>query len=90
MQICMLELTFIHNLHTFKILFYYYFCYFLNSLCREKGIRTPGGLTLNGFQDRRNRPLCHLSNYEHKGNALFLTCKLRLTFFHIFFFSYQK
>ena len=29
--------------------------------CGERGIRTPGGLTLNGFQDRRNRPLCHLS-----------------------------
>jgi hypothetical protein len=28
----------------------------------ERGIRTPGGLTLNGFQDRRNRPLCHLSD----------------------------
>lgn len=27
----------------------------------ERGIRTPGGITLNGFQDRRNRPLCHLS-----------------------------
>ncbi len=27
----------------------------------ERGIRTPGGLHLNGFQDRRNRPLCHLS-----------------------------
>ena len=30
-------------------------------LCGERGIRTPGGLTLNGFQDRRIRPLCHLS-----------------------------
>ncbi len=30
-------------------------------VCGEGGIRTPGGLTLNGFQDRRNRPLCHLS-----------------------------
>ena len=30
-------------------------------ICGERGIRTPGGLTLNGFQDRRNRPLCHLS-----------------------------
>jgi hypothetical protein len=30
----------------------------------ERGIRTPGGLTLNGFQDRRNRPLCHLSGGE--------------------------
>ena len=27
----------------------------------ERGIRPPGGVTLNGFQDRRNRPLCHLS-----------------------------
>ena len=27
----------------------------------EKGIRTPGGFHLNGFQDRRIRPLCHLS-----------------------------
>ena len=27
----------------------------------ERGIRTPGALQLNGFQDRRNRPLCHLS-----------------------------
>ena len=27
----------------------------------ERGIRTPGGVTLNGFQDRRIRPLCHLS-----------------------------
>ena len=27
----------------------------------ERGIRTPGGLTLNSFQDCRNRPLCHFS-----------------------------
>ena len=27
----------------------------------ERGIRTPGASQLNGFQDRRNRPLCHLS-----------------------------
>ena len=27
----------------------------------ERGIRTPGPLTVNGFQDRRVRPLCHLS-----------------------------
>ncbi|MFA8449816.1 MAG: hypothetical protein ACEPOW_03895, partial [Bacteroidales bacterium] len=25
------------------------------------GIRTPGGSHLNGFQDRRIRPLCHFS-----------------------------
>jgi hypothetical protein len=35
-------------------------------LCREGGIRTPGPLTVNGFQDRRNRPLCHLSNLKQK------------------------
>jgi hypothetical protein len=27
----------------------------------EGGIRTPGGMTLNSFQDCRNRPLCHFS-----------------------------
>jgi hypothetical protein len=27
----------------------------------ERGIRTPGNLRFNGFQDRRIRPLCHLS-----------------------------
>ena len=27
----------------------------------ETGIRTLGRLPFNGFQDRRNRPLCHLS-----------------------------
>ena len=30
-------------------------------LCGERGIRTPGSSHFNGFQDRRNRPLCHLS-----------------------------
>ena len=29
--------------------------------CGEGGIRTPGPVTVNGFQDRRDRPLCHLS-----------------------------
>jgi hypothetical protein len=33
----------------------------IKGLCGERGIRTPGGVTLNGFQDRRIRPLCHLS-----------------------------
>jgi hypothetical protein len=28
---------------------------------RERGIRTPGTSQFNGFQDRRIRPLCHLS-----------------------------
>ena len=30
-------------------------------VCGERGIRTPVASQLNGFQDRRNRPLCHLS-----------------------------
>ena len=29
--------------------------------CGERGIRTPGTLRYNGFQDRRIRPLCHFS-----------------------------
>ena len=41
-------------------------CLFCNLLifsiyCGETGIRTPGTSRYNGFQDRRNRPLCHLS-----------------------------
>jgi hypothetical protein len=30
--------------------------------CGERGIRTPGPVTVNGFQDRRIRPLCHFSS----------------------------
>jgi DNA-binding transcriptional ArsR family regulator len=32
----------------------------------ETGIRTPGPLTVNGFQDRRIKPLCHLSKDQQK------------------------
>lgn len=28
----------------------------------ERGIRTPGPVTVNSFQDCRNRPLCHFSS----------------------------
>ncbi len=38
--------------------------------CGKRGIRTPGALQLNGFQDRRNRPLCHLSGHK-KYNLFF-------------------
>ena len=31
----------------------------------EGGIRTPGPLRVNGFQDRRYRPLSHLSKFHH-------------------------
>ena len=33
-------------------------------LCGGRGIRTPGTLRYNGFQDRRIRPLCHSSGRE--------------------------
>ena len=36
----------------------------------ERGIRTPGSLTFNGFQDRRNRPLCHLSGCKIMSHRL--------------------
>ena len=37
-------------------------CYSLNSFGGERGIRTPGASQHDGFQDRCNRPLYHLSN----------------------------
>ncbi len=51
------------------MLFVYKFVYnsakllIFNVYCGERGIRTPGASQLNGFQDRRNRPLCHLSYF---------------------------
>lgn len=36
----------------------------------EKGIRTPGALLPFGFQDRRNRPLCHLSDEDSTSSLL--------------------
>ena len=36
-------------------------CLIYTLYCGERGIRTPGTSQFNGFQDRRNRPLCHLS-----------------------------
>jgi hypothetical protein len=36
----------------------------------ERGIRTPGPVTVNGFQDRRIRPLCHLSGAKIGAGAL--------------------
>ena len=38
-------------------------------VCGKRGIRTPGTSRFNGFQDRRNRPLCHLSG--DKSSTLF-------------------
>ena len=47
--------------------FVYIFVYVLRKTlifkvyCGERGIRTPGTSQFNGFQDRRDRPLRHLS-----------------------------
>ena len=38
----------------------------------EGGIRTPGRLPPNGFQDRRFRPLSHLSKPEYED------CEIRI------------
>ncbi len=38
----------------------------IGACCGEIGIRTLGASQLNGFQDRRNRPLCHLSGEANK------------------------
>jgi hypothetical protein len=54
----------------------------------EAGIRTLGGLlTLNGFQDRRIQPLCHLSEeaLEYRKPleiSTFTTRSILLIFFH--------
>jgi hypothetical protein len=42
--------------------------------CGERGIRTPGTSRYNGFQDRRIRPLCHLSERD-KSRIIFHTAK---------------
>ncbi len=46
----------------------------------ETGIRTLGRLPFNGFQDRRNRPLCHLST----GNTIPTHIFLQILFYIIF------
>ena len=43
-------------------LIYLIYCYLINTVLGERGIRTPGPVRDNGFQDRRFRPLSHLSS----------------------------
>ena len=50
----------------------------------ERGIRTPGPSQVNGFQDRRNRPLCQLSAAKIQINFILQT------FFAIFLKFYRK
>ena len=52
----------------------------LSKPCGEGGIRTPGTSQYNGFQDRRNRPLCHLSKSQIR-DALFSKALQRYMFF---------
>jgi hypothetical protein len=52
------------------------------SFCGERGIRTPGPVTVNGFQDRRIRPLCHLSGANIDSG--FLSAKFILLFSKFF------
>ena len=60
--------------------------------CGERGIRTPGASQHDGFQDRCNRPLYHLS-YSKELLLLFKSeCKdmcffLFLQIFQLFFFK---
>ena len=62
--------------------------------CGERGIRTPGGVTLNGFQDRRIRPLCHLSEILKNANIYSIQYEmLRISYwmeYIIRFFEGQK
>jgi hypothetical protein len=44
-----------------KLLIYRLLFIFDDIICGELGIRTPGPVTVNSFQDCRNRPLCQLS-----------------------------
>ena len=52
-------------------------------LSGERGIRTPGPVTVNGFQDRRIRPLCHLSGRKIRG--VVSISKIDFTLLLIFF-----
>ena len=59
-----------------------YFESFLSlEFCGETGIRTPGASQHNGFQDRRNRPLCHLSKTSFsRSTSLLSGAKVQIIF----------
>ena len=44
----------------------------------ERGIRTPGDLRLNGFQDRLHRPLGHLSNQDFHYTDGMVLCQVKV------------
>ena len=49
----------------------------------ERGIRTPGPVTVNSFQDCRIRPLCHFSSERQ---SIYLIASANITTF----FGFQK
>ena len=55
----------------------------INVCCGERGIRTPGTSRYDGFQDRCNRPLYHLSwsRLRCKGKALWGKGKILCAYF---------
>ncbi len=53
----------------------------------ELGIRTPGPVTVNSFQDCRNRPLCQLSGCKIIGMKVNSQIKL-LTSFNSYGYAY--
>ena len=58
--------------------------------CGERGIRTPGPVTVNGFQDRRIRPLCHLSGAKIGVEGFPKKLSERITYFFIIHFEYDN
>ncbi len=53
------------------------------SLSGERGIRTPGPVTVNGFQDRRIRPLCHLSGCKITVQVLIFQKNIQNQYFFV-------
>ncbi len=56
----------------------------------ERGIRTPGGVTLNSFQDCRIRPLCHFSFAGANIETFFEFRKIKIYFFYGFIITSCK
>ena len=58
-------------------------CLIYTLYCGERGIRTPGASQHDGFQDRCNRPLYHLSNtLVGKLSSLKAMQRYRIIFIH--------
>ena len=60
----------------------------INVYCGERGIRTPGASQHDGFQDRCNRPLYHLSLLLRKQALVLKRCKGNTFFLILQIFKY--